>query len=137
MTLPTSTRSKGCIALLHRVLLRETEYSQFCGVQLADPVKSQLLQAVPVQSANASFLQSFAALNSLNNPLNGCSSYIRVAVLGQTWDPSSLASILPPTLAISGCPGRSKNRAARCFLQLLYQFVTILRLSWCWCGLCI
>lgn len=58
----------------------------------ADPVKSQLLQAIPVQSANASFLQPFAALNSLGNPLNGCSSYRRVAVLAQIWDPSSLVS---------------------------------------------
>ena len=58
----------------------------------ADPVKSQLLQAIAVQSANASFLQSSTALNSLNNPLNGCSSYIRAAALAQTWDPSSLVS---------------------------------------------
>lgn len=57
----------------------------------ADPEKSQLLQAILVQSANASFLQSFAVLNSLNNPLNGCSSYTRVAVLAQT---PSLASCL-------------------------------------------
>ena len=60
-----------------------------------EPVKSQPLQAIPVQSANASFLQTFAALNALNNPLNGCSSYVRVAVLAQTWDPSSLVSCLP------------------------------------------
>lgn len=48
----------------------------------ADPVKSQLLKAVPVQTDSASFLQSFRALNSLNNlKLKSCSSYITVSVL--------------------------------------------------------
>lgn len=61
----------------------------------ADPVKSQLLQVVPLQSGNASFLQSFTALNSLNNPLNYCSSCIRVAVLPQTLSPSSFVPYLP------------------------------------------
>lgn len=65
---------------------------QWCTA--ADPVKNHLLQSVPVQSANASLLQSFAALNSLGNPLNGCSS-IRMAVLAWTWGPSSFISCLP------------------------------------------
>lgn len=77
---------------------RETRvFSPLCCTA-ADPVKSQLLQPVPMQSANASFLQSFAAWNSLNNPLNGCSSYMRVAVLAHAGDPSS------PVSCFQRCP---------------------------------
>lgn len=94
VALVASTWGKGCTAVLHG---GSRIFPPLCFTA-ADPVKCQLLQSVLMQSANASFLQSFAPWNTMNNPLNVRSSYIRVAALAHTGDPFN------PVCCFQHCP---------------------------------